>query len=50
MQMRVADLLRDADLAPLVQRLGRDLLDDDPAVVEPLIRRWIGDAARYGNV
>ncbi len=50
MQLRVADLLRDADLAPLVQDLGRELLAASPALVEPLIRRWIGDAARYGNV
>jgi ATP-dependent DNA helicase RecG len=49
-QLRVADLLRDADLAPAVQRLGRALLADAPEHVEPLIRRWIGDAARYGNV
>jgi len=50
MQLRVADLLRDADLAPLVQRLGRDLLDHSPGLVDPLIRRWVGDAAHYGNV
>jgi ATP-dependent DNA helicase RecG len=50
LQLRVADLLRDADLAPAVQRLGRQLLADSPEVVEPLIRRWVGDAARYGNV
>jgi ATP-dependent DNA helicase RecG len=50
LQLRVADLLRDADLAPAVQRLGRELLARSPDVVEPLIRRWIGDAARYGTV
>lgn len=49
-QLRVADLLRDADLVPQVQRLGRELLDADPGLAEPLIRRWIGDADRYGNV
>jgi ATP-dependent DNA helicase RecG len=49
-QMRVADLLRDADLAPAAQRIGRELLARSPGVVEPLIRRWVGDAARYGNV
>jgi ATP-dependent DNA helicase RecG len=50
LQLRVADLLRDADLAPAVQRIGRDLLARAPAAVDPLIRRWVGDAARYGSV
>ena len=44
LQLRVADLLRDADLAPIVQRLGRELLRTSPEAVEPLIRRWVGDA------
>ncbi len=50
MQLRVADLLRDADLATDAQRLGRILLERAPAAIEPLIRRWIGDADRYGSV
>ena len=50
LQLRVADLIRDADLTPAVQRLGRELLARSPQVIEPLIRRWVGDAARYGNV
>ncbi len=50
LQLRVADLLRDADLAGSVQRIGSDLLQRSPDVVEPLIRRWVGEAARYGNV
>jgi len=50
MQMRVADLLRDADLAGSVQRIGRQLLEDAPQAIEPLIRRWVGEAARYGSV
>jgi ATP-dependent DNA helicase RecG len=50
LQLRVADLLRDADLAPAVQRIGRELLAQSPGAVDPLIRRWIGDAARYGSV
>jgi ATP-dependent DNA helicase RecG len=50
LQLRVADLLRDADLAPAIQRLARDLLANDPQRVAPLIERWVGDASRYGNV
>jgi ATP-dependent DNA helicase RecG len=50
MQLRVADLLRDADLAPLVQRLGRQLLTESPGSVAALLARWVGDAERYGTV
>lgn len=49
MQFRVADLMRDADLAPDVQRLARDLVGHTD-VVESLIRRWVGDAAQYAHV
>ena len=49
-QMRVADLLRDADLLPRVQIAAQVLLADWPAHVEPLIRRWVGGAEQYGRV
>jgi ATP-dependent DNA helicase RecG len=50
LQLRVADLLRDADLAPAIQRLAKDLLANAPQHVPPLIERWVGEASRYGNV
>lgn len=50
MQLRIADLVRDADLLPLVQQLARPLLAGDPAVVDALLARWIGAAAHYGQV
>jgi ATP-dependent DNA helicase RecG len=50
LQLRVADLLRDADLAPQVQLLGRELVAHSPDAIRPLIRRWVGDASQYGNV
>ncbi|HET6631411.1 MAG TPA: ATP-dependent DNA helicase RecG [Rhodanobacteraceae bacterium] len=46
---RVADLLRDADLLPAVQRVGAVLLKEQPAVAERLVRRWLGAAARYAR-
>jgi len=49
-QMRVADLLRDADLLPRVQIAAESLLRDWPANVAPLIRRWVGHAEQYGRV
>lgn len=49
-QMRVADLLRDADLLPKVQIAAETLLREWPDHVTPLIRRWVGQAQQYGRV
>ncbi len=50
MQLRVADLIRDADLAAQVQSIGRQLLETSPAAVDALLNRWIGGAHRFGKV
>jgi ATP-dependent DNA helicase RecG len=50
MQLRVADLLRDADLLPAIQRRADRLMRKSPEAVEPIIRRWIGEAERFGQV
>ncbi len=49
-QMRVADLLRDADLLPRVHLAAEDLLAHWPDRVQPLVRRWVGGAEQYGRV
>ena len=49
-QMRVADLLRDADLLPHVQIAAASMLRDWPAQVAPLVKRWVGHAEQYGRV
>jgi ATP-dependent DNA helicase RecG len=49
MQLRVADLVRDADLMPAVQELAQQLAGQ-PAVAEELMQRWIGSGSRYGEV
>jgi ATP-dependent DNA helicase RecG len=49
-QMRVADLIRDADLLPTIQIAAESLLRQWPLHVEPLIRRWVGHAEQYGRV
>jgi ATP-dependent DNA helicase RecG len=48
--LRIADLLRDQDLLNVVRHTADLLLRDHPDCVEPLIRRWIGAGARYGEV
>ncbi len=47
---RIADLLRDGDLMPKVQLIGSRLLNDAPDKAASIVRRWLGQAARYGSV
>ncbi|MFC0337492.1 ATP-dependent DNA helicase RecG [Kushneria avicenniae] len=49
--MKIADLTRDRDLLDPVRGLTRAMLDQTPESVDPLIRRWLGEAAgQYGQV
>jgi ATP-dependent DNA helicase RecG len=50
MQLRVADLLRDADLLPTVIRISDALLERHPERVEPLIGRWVQGARELAKV
>jgi len=50
MGFRLADLVRDESLFPKVQAAADILLKDYPAVVPALIKRWLQDAARFGQV
>jgi len=47
---RIADLVRDAELMPQVQRAAELLRRTSPATAEAIVRRWLGDAGRYGKV
>jgi ATP-dependent DNA helicase RecG len=50
MQLRVADLLRDADLLPLVIELSERLLETAPDAVGPLLERWVRGETEYAKV
>jgi ATP-dependent DNA helicase RecG len=50
MEMRVADLVRDADLLPQVQQAAELMLKENEANIAPLLRRWIGQGERFGKV
>jgi len=48
--LRVADLIRDADLLPKVRDVAEHLLRDNDSIIAPLRDRWIGGAEEYGRV
>jgi ATP-dependent DNA helicase RecG len=47
---RIADLSRDADLMPQVQIAAESISRDAPDTGAAIVRRWLGDAGRYGKV
>jgi ATP-dependent DNA helicase RecG len=49
-ELRVADLIRDADLLPQVRETAEQLLREDSPCIDPLRARWIGGAEEYGRV
>ncbi|HKZ74134.1 MAG TPA: ATP-dependent DNA helicase RecG, partial [Steroidobacteraceae bacterium] len=49
-QMRIADLIRDADLLTRVQQAEELMLAEYPDNIAPLTARWVGTGERYGRV
>ncbi len=49
-QLRVADLMRDADMLPRVQEAAELLLASYPDNIAALTARWIGTDEQYGRV
>jgi len=47
LQLRIADLQRDAQWIPLAQEWAEKLLNSTPNVVDTLQQRWIGEKAEY---
>ncbi len=50
LQLKVADLSRDADLLPRVQAAAEVMIARHPDNIAPILRRWIGARDRYGRV
>lgn len=50
MQLRIADLIRDADLLGEVTRISDEILAHEPEQVELLANRWMVGAEQYGKV
>ncbi len=49
-EYRVANLVRDADLMPGVQKAAAVIQRQYPDAVDAIVRRWLGDAHHYGKV
>ena len=50
MQLRVADLVRDSDLLPGVQRAAALMLDGPQSNISALVARWVGEGERFRKV
>jgi len=50
MQFRIADVVRDRDLLPQVQCVAERIMDQHPALIAALVRRWVGARERYAGV
>jgi ATP-dependent DNA helicase RecG len=50
MQLKVADLVRDSDLLPAVQKAAALMLEGPGANIVALLRRWVGEGERFGKV
>lgn len=48
--LRIANLLRDSDLLPTVQQAATILQQEYPDIINPLIKRWLGNNERFGHV
>ena len=47
---RIANLVRDAELMPRVQIVAERILRETSDTGAAIMRRWLGDASRYGKV
>ncbi len=47
--LKIADLVRDADLIPQVQSLANHLWQDYPANAQSIINRWLAHKERFGH-
>lgn len=50
LQLRIADIQRDQEMLPQVAEIADQIFQQYPECVEPLIKRWIGEATRYAAV
>jgi ATP-dependent DNA helicase RecG len=49
-QLRIASYVRDSALFPIVKTIAMELLNNNPAICDALVARWLKDALEYGQV
>ncbi len=49
-QYRIANLGRDAELMPRIQLAAESMRRSSAGLCDKIVRRWLGDAGRYGKV
>lgn len=48
-EFKVANLMRDRKMIPLVQRYAKQFIVENPPLAEALIKRWLNEKAEYTN-
>ena len=48
-EFKVANLMRDRKIIPLVQRYPKQIIVENPPLAEALIKRWLNEKAEYTN-
>ncbi|MEN2839610.1 ATP-dependent DNA helicase RecG [Mannheimia haemolytica] len=48
-EFKVADLMRDRKMIPLVQRYAKQIISENQPLAEALIKRWLDNKAEYTN-
>lgn len=48
-EFKVANLMRDRKMIPLVQRYAKQIIVENPPLAEALIKRWLNDKTEYTN-
>ena len=48
-EFKVANLMRDRKMIPLVQRYAKQIIVENPPLAEALIKRWLNEKAEYTN-
>lgn len=48
-QLKIADLARDKDLIPLVDKIARSIETNHPALVDRLVARWLPSSEKYSR-
>ncbi|TCP90127.1 ATP-dependent DNA helicase RecG [Cricetibacter osteomyelitidis] len=48
-EFKIANLMRDRKMIPQIQHSARRIMQEQPEIVEPLIKRWLGQREIYSN-